>query len=428
MDTHKYTYIVILLVLVLTTLACSLPLSDSGVSPTPTGMPEPTAQANQPVPAPAACPAPGSPVLPERPIWAAYPQTILAFLSAGGSSESLAGGLSAWGALEQTGAGVIEADLNGDASPEVIVALVDPDLILASGAPGNVLVYACADGAYNLVYDAAALYGLAPDTPELLPVRDINADGRPDLIYRTRICGASTCNLGLDVLAWDAATGTLVSELARPILGVPVGDIQFEDVNGDGVEEILVDYGFIGSAGAGPQRAHRETYTWDGSRYTLSESLITTPQEQWFPIHFLQDGDAAAEAGRLDEALDAYYIVLADPDPLVLMGDPQEAEALKVYTRYRIMITQAARGSNADAGAAAAIFAEYTGDGSGWVGGFMAIGRAFWQEYMNANDVAAGCNAAVAYATSNPTSYELLNLFGYANRMYVAVELCPFGG
>lgn len=414
-----------------TVLACNLP-SAGGEPGTSTPVPATDEPGETPAdtPAPVAvCPPESDASLPAaRPPFDQFAVAINDYLSAGGSPAGLEAGLQGWQAIGESGGEVrADTDLSGDGVPEVLVVAVDPERVFALDAPGVVLIYGCAEGAYRLLHQA----GGGPDdieTPQIVALQDLNNSGPVDVVYTETYCGAHTCGVSVYAVTYQPAGDSFASLLARPIEGVPYGEVTLADLTGDGLTEIVVDVGMIGSVGAGPQRATRDTYAWDGAAYTLAESVVTTPESEWYPIHYLQDGDAAAERGDYPAALAAYdAVVLAEDPPTWALGDVETAP-LKLYARYRMMVTYLLAGQPDNAAAAATVFVEAGGGGDGPATGIALIGLTFWNAYEATGSVPQACQAVNAFATAQPDTYSILNEFGYGNRQYAPGDLCPFGG
>lgn len=390
---------------------------------TPTQFTPPTTAA----PISAECPAPGSATLPNTPpTFADYADTIEAYLSGGGSIEELQQTLGTWGGITNEAGGVVATeDLTGDDVPEVVMTVQAPVAQFPdfSFPPGDLYIYGCAGGAYETLYGDYS----TPDrpTPDLVSVEDINEDGRSDVVYTTHYCGAHTCGYNVHALSWQPAT-SVFAELMPEVTGVPNATIGVANEDG-GTTEIIVDVGAIGSAGAGPQRLARDTYVWNGSMYELGSHEITTPMENWFPIHYIMDADDAMDRGELEIAILKYQQMIDLPDPKTLMVGADEIPALEAYARYRIMVAQVMLGDMTAAQATHdALFAEYDAAPDKPGAGFAAMANTFWIQYAATPNVKSACGAVIAYGQAQPQAFEILNMFGYANKYYEAVDLCPF--
>jgi hypothetical protein len=52
------------------------------------------------------------------------------------------------------------------------------------------------------------------------------------------------------------------------------------------------------------------------------------------------------------------------------------------------------------------------------------LAQVFWSKYQESNNLA--CLAANVHANAETDAIDGLNAFGYANRQYVAADMCPF--
>lgn len=439
--------------LILAGLACSAPggapadtpvpsqpapnlTADSATSPvaTPSVTPLLVVTATPP-PLPAEqCPEPGSATLPAAPpIFAEYAATIQDFLTGGGSAADLRTALENWGGINaNVGEVHSEYDYTGDSVPEIVVVVQAPPEQFPNGGdyPVDLYIYGCSDGAYTLLY---ADY-TTPDRPAPREMHvisgnlDLNANGRLDLLYQITNCGAHTCFPAPILIEWDPASG-IFRELSTSMQAAPYGEIRVTNTDGGEFYEIEIDGGSIGSAGAGPQRQYLDTYRWDGVQYTLAEHVVTTPESEWYPIHWLMDADDAFEQADYAGAIALYQHVIDDPNPRYLgmsgLSGVDEMRALRAYARYRIMVSHAAM---SDERAAQAVYdqlsAEYAANPSAPGGGFFLLADVFWRNYSSTQDVSAACLSTVEAATANAESFSILNTFGYGNKYYEPSSLC----
>ncbi len=442
MNTRSAAFRFLFGTLALAALACAAPVP-AGPAATLTPTMTPTSESTEtaegtPPPAPTGLtPAPGSPpprdcvppgnaTLPAQPpVFADYVATLQGYLSGGGSIAGLQTALSSWGGLTAEAGGIVaDQDLTGDGIAEIVVAVQAPaaqfpDIFPAP--PGDLYIYGCVGGSYQTLYGDYS----TPDrpTPDIVAVQDLNVNGRAEVVYTTHYCGAHTCMYALQAVEWQPETAVFAN-LITGATDIPSGAFAIDNQDG-GTSEILVEVGLIGSAGAGPQRQHRDTYAWDGAGFTLSRSIITTPVEEWYPIHYLQDGDRLSETGYPAVAVTLYQQVLDLPEPRVLI-DESEIPALRAYARYRMMIALVLLGDLAAAQQQYdSLWALYGPHPEEPGAGFASLADAFWGAYSATQHVGRACTAVRQYAEANPASYEALNQFGYANRLYGPVELCP---
>jgi hypothetical protein len=215
-----------------------LPPIPASATPTQDGVPVPTPEPTPTLaPMPALTPSAGTP----------DPTALLPYLSDGAQVV-----------------GTVRAELDGDAQPEVMV------LLGLDGGP---------DG---LGYDHLEMMVLeldrAPDQAvawksdqlvgergEALQVRDINGDGRDEVLsYQSMGAAGYT----LYVLGWrDGAFGLLEAKGGYFDGQDHFGDVgvRLEDIDRDGVYEILASYGPAGTS--------TDVYRWDGTAYAFAITM-----------------------------------------------------------------------------------------------------------------------------------------------------------
>jgi hypothetical protein len=365
----------------------------------------------------AACPPSGDPPPPPRPpSFDLYTATLTAYLDAGASPDAVEHLLLDWGAISDDLGGMEAVDMTGDASPEMVVQLVDPspESGTVAGPAGDLLIYHCQAGAVRLAYQGREQ--AAEDWEwfsfELDSIGDVDGDGLDDVDYRTRTCGAHTCFEQLHIVAWD---GEGLSNVAAGMEAYPFPTFEL----GEG--QVLVDVGGIGSAGAGAQRSYQEVWTWDGGSYALSEAVVGPPVSL---IHFVHDGDEALAGGHYLEAIEHYQSMRASSlsSGLVFLDDVQQELAIvNAYNGFKLAVAHTAAG---EASKADREFDRLRSDHPPGTPGqpFLVMADAFWAEFEAAGDAGAACSA-VAVAEGDGEIADLLYA-GYANPEYTPEGLC----
>jgi hypothetical protein len=354
-------------------------------------------------------------VRPARP--ADYPIVIQEYLDTGGDVAALERMLVEWGALPpETPGQVIATDVNGDADPEIIIALWHAGE--AAAPAGDLLIFGRQEAGYALLYQE----GYDPSGPAVRLLRglDANSDGRQDIVYTLSACGAHTCFESLDILTWEGAgfSSLMGGRLAMPYptYAVTPGRIDAES-------------GRVASVGAEPQRDYAEVWEWNGSVFTVTRQIWAPPVYRY---HALLDGDHAFLAGEYPTAVAAYERVIGD-DALQEWGavsgavDPGiERARLAAFARWRLVLTHVRAGDPDGARAAYEhLQAEYPADAVGH--DVAALAEVFWKAYGVAGGVVDGCLALVAAAKEDTSVHDFFNAtYGYANPRWEAVDICPF--
>jgi len=88
--------------------------------------------------------------------------------------------------------------------------------------------------------------------PTILGADDYNDDGMAEAAFTVSQCGASTCMTSVFVVGWD---GSQYSDFFAEPVSQPwtePSEISFQDLDGDGAQEIRVPAGTVSSVGLGP--------------------------------------------------------------------------------------------------------------------------------------------------------------------------------
>ena len=238
----------------------------------------------------------------------------------------------------------------------------------------------------------------------------------------TSTCGAHTCVDRFDVLGWDGAA--FVSLLSAP-LEAPAATFNLVQLDQDPALEIVAQGGLIGSVGAGPQRAAKQVWEWNGAQYVKTTTELA-PVE--YRIHAIYEGDDAFQAGENDRAVDWYSRAVLD-DSLkdwhaeIGYRTQNDRAVLTAYARYRLLLIGVRRGDANARDQLDALLAENPAGSPAFETARMA--QIFWDRYQSTSSWNEACTAANAYANEKYQIFEDLNLFGYANRTYIPADLCP---
>ncbi|MGB0389516.1 MAG: hypothetical protein ACPGWR_32245, partial [Ardenticatenaceae bacterium] len=223
-------------------------------------------------------------------------------------------------------------DLNGDGHYEWVVQVKVPGLeaSLPWGAPAKVWV---ADSvAQRVVYEAASeTFGAL----EVLALQDLTGDGLSEVLYEIRNCGAHTCYQAYYLLSYHQSDAPRLlhfslanqdqdqdqdqdqeqdqeqdqdqdqdqADNTSPLANMPSSEWAVEDWTGDGLPDLVLSGGMIGSATLGLQRARTEVYAWDGELMSLAEVRYQPSDLRYFK---LLDGNNAFASGDYNLALLLY--------------------------------------------------------------------------------------------------------------------------
>ena len=384
------------------------------LAPTPSITPTPTRVPNCPAPNPnAAWIAP--------PDFSGYPGSIGDFLSAGGSSDALKTILTNASSINAQFGGLWSVDLTGDGDLEMIVSIFDPlGPVFGPMPSGDLLIYGCVNRATPLLYQDTGQPML-----QVKQIGDLIDAGRGGQVAAVRSeCGAHTCFDTLDVLGWD---GARFVSLMGERLQMPYPTYTFAHLDGDAAFEIQAVSGKIASVGAGPQRTITQTWDWNGAQYVKTGEVVSPPE---YRIHLVHDADDQLVRGNSTGAIEMYNRVISDDtlkDWQVELGleKPTDRADLIAYAWYRLMIADVHLG---DAASAQAAFDRLSTDFPAGAPGhaYQQLAQVFWSEHQATYSLSAACLAANRHANNVTDAIDGLNAFGYANRQYVAADMCPW--
>jgi hypothetical protein len=373
------------------------------VSPTPTPSPLPTA---------AARPSPTSVAIPPRPEdFEDYASTILAFLNASqGDEDGLRTMLEGWEALQHV-SDLLRVDVDDDGVGEFVAVVVDPSEEYGINLRGDLLVVDKDGEDFTLVYSAAGDSTLTD--PALLEVDDLNGDGHTEIAYSSTSCGAHTCYITVQIVS--SGTGTF-EDLTGGGIGMSYAQAGFVDWDGDGVQDLVLQGGTIGSVGAGPQRERMESYKWDGRSYVLSETAYAPSNYLYFKV---LDANGALLDGEYERAVLLYREAI-DDDTLQIWMKEQEREELAAFSRYRLSLSYLLMGEDALAQDVREELLSAQRDDI-----YAQVVDVLWDAYAQDGDLRAACERVGEFAADHPETASVLADYGYANPTFTPEEVCP---
>jgi hypothetical protein len=399
----------------------------------PTSEPTPEAAvATAPPAAPSQCPAPSqSPIAPGQPAaFADAVPALVAYLNAGASVSASIELLKSWGYIlnlpnsaDMLGT-VQHARLMPGDDQQMVAVLYSPADKETVSRHGDAVVLKCEAGAVQVAYHALDDAALGSDVfnPRVLATGDVTGDGLGDLSLLLGDCGASTCFDGVYILS--LVNGAFTNVIPN-FEWVPFPTFNYTPAAGGTAQDLQVHAGFMGSVGAGPQRAVTDTWAFDGTVFTRTASVKEPPV---YRIHALQDGDAAFRHKDFAAAEALYRRVINDPSLQSWEGNAplrNEPQVLAAFAYVRLMEVAAAQDDMASLQAAFDnLNTAAPQDSPGEI--YAQLGEAFYNAYNASKDHAKACEATVKFAEKNQNTYAVIgqDTFGYANMDYQATDMC----
>ncbi|MEJ2149812.1 MAG: hypothetical protein P8Z40_10040, partial [Chloroflexota bacterium] len=103
-------------------------------------------------------------------------------------------------------------------------------------------------------------------------VRDINANGVPDIVFVWGFCGVSICTHHVQVIEW--ADGVYVERITEEV-SMSQAQFSLTDPDDDGIWDIVLETpGTASSLSIGPRYQEQMRLAWDGSEYVVVEHVI----------------------------------------------------------------------------------------------------------------------------------------------------------
>jgi tetratricopeptide (TPR) repeat protein len=414
MSTSRTLRLVVTILVAASVAACTLEISPAE---SPTSTPLATLAAAKsatptlgPSPTPAETPTSVS-IPPRPPDFDQYMETILRFLrDSGGDEDGLRTMLVEWGALRHV-TDLLRVDLDDDGLGELLMVVVDPSPEYGINVRGDLLVVDRTDEKFELAYSAAE--GSILLDPALMEVDDLNGDGLTEMAFSFTECGAHTCFTTVHIVTSGAGN---YQNLTGEGIAMSYVEPYFSDRDGDGLRELIMHGGTIGSVGAGPQRERTEVYTWNGGAYVLSETVYDYSNYLYFRV---LDANQALMGGEYERAATLYREAIDNPSLDVWMEE-SEREGLVAFSRYRLSLAHLVLGEVELAQASLDELLVEQPDNL-----YAQVAQVFWDTYQRTANLRAACEEVGAFAAANPETAEVLTNYGYGNPTFTAEEVCP---
>ncbi len=312
---------------------------------------------------------------------------------------------------------LIDLEVNGNEDVDLALALSALDLE-DTVSYSLVLVIECDPDRCEIVHQQ--VYDDAATDPPLLSAQDLDGDGMTDLLVSSRHCGAHTCFLEVEALAWRE--GGMRNLFAGPTDDLPNPEFRLIGPLENGRFLIEITATGIGSAGAGPFRQFTRTWSWSDEQ-DLFVQAMEFYQDPEYRIHQLHVADELFTSGELEAARAAFLKVVQDDN---LSDWISGGENLSAYAYYRIgLITLLLDGEARTQYPFAQLQGAYPPGTEG--SAYLDLAGVFWEFYSEGQDWSSACHAAIDYARENSQTIIEPLYYGYANKTYSPEDMCPYG-
>ncbi len=325
---------------------------------------------------------------------------------------------------------------NADFEPDREVAVAVFGWSPGSGLAHLILVLKPGPGAADVVFEQLIPRGWPLDSvyrgfikssyQPVIAVGDLNSNGIGELVYAIGACGMNTCYHDVRIVEGRPEGYVVTHPDALPSSdeerhrGIFMSNsrIEVEDVDGDGLSEVVVTGGTVGSAGAGPRRERTESWGWDGSRYVL-ESITRETTDLLY--HHIVDAEQYIYEEDYFGAL-AKYLAIRVTSGLVAAGKDNEEPELRAWVDYRIALLML-RADITYEEARPYLDSAISSHEEGLLHSDLA--EAFRQALDSGSGLREACEAADNYVSDHLGELASFWDYGWLNGWFSPVSVCP---
>jgi len=327
---------------------------------------------------------------------------------------------------------------------------------------GIFYIYGCQNGEYRILFHQR--YESFDDPYRVEYIKDGNNNGYPEMTFWI---GAATHGMhAYEMIEWDRGglrTLLLTSDdeyferggTSNIVHVEATGFVYYKDINGDNVEEIVVDTGFpiwtSYESGLPFQNVIRY-HKWNGKYYSYYRQYYGPPE---YRFQAIQNGDRLSNTYEYEYAINSYKLAIWDnnlqwwteerrlflqniwrnQEPTLLPPkiDIQEYPNLSAYAYYRLLLIYTMQKDipkmNITLSSLKSKYHQYQTGYS-----YVELASLFWDKFQVTNDIKLSCEAAITYANDHPReilSYlgngeHAVAYFGIQSIQYEPEDICPF--
>lgn len=330
------------------------------------------------------------------------------------------------------------ADFDGDGTNEIVLGLINSFSKTEYGGGFNIgllAIFKKNNSEYSLSFSESPIEGL----PEFKTIEDINKDGKTELVFVTRLCGAHTCSWSAKVLQWSNNKWISLGEG-----GTTDSSIEIKDVDNDGIKEIVAHGGLVASAGAGnKQREATLIYKYNPitKKYGLSEKIYDPIEDNYFRMldiyYALKKNDTEKAQKIIDDTLQkprwqifsSKFGVESSEQSPESYAENASAQKINAYIYNEIMLNYIAK--NGEIGLLGTLFtldqmeAEFEKIANHGAQPYIEGARALHEVFKTTKDYKLACQAMEDKIASYGEQAEFFNWYGYNEEHIKPSETCP---
>ncbi len=393
------------------------PTPEMKPTPSPEPSPQPSPPPTQP-PSPTPIPA-GPPASSAPPVDVPCPTSlesvdadVARVLMLSEAQETLtAQWLQVCGLLQDAARPVQKADINQDGRDDVAVVVQGTDA--PTGMPQDmVLVFLALSEKYAVTF-RPSVQGRA----DLLAFRDVNADGRVDLVWKEETCRGSDCFTTVRVYTWKGPKAKFAA-FSEGEIGMANVRVWLEDVDPGNGDEIVLHGGIVRAISAGPQRTWTEIWASRGGAPYQLVSRAYDPSDCLY--HWVLDGNRALAEGRVEDAITAFQAVVGDKSLIACWFRPDEETELRTFGWFRLALAYGYLGQSDMVRTVVNQATEVYPDQP-----YIRALQTWYQAYEKEQNAGKACQALADFVQKNPILWEMLADYGYANPTFGPQDVCP---
>lgn len=246
---------------------------------------------------------------------------------------------------------------------------------------------------------------------------DLTGDGRSELITEQTDCGVNNCYNTYKIIS---ALGERMGAITGGF-GMSYSTIQLEDRTGDGLPDLLVHGGLLGSSGAGPRRQETAVYAWTNPGIG-QVALELDPAV--FRVHVLYEANEAFDRFDDETAVSLYLRVindetLKDTASYWHIIGPFDYDDSRRFAAFRLILLYLRQGSEDEAlHWRDWLTANYANNQ------IAQAAQRLFNELESDHHLATACTKITAWLASTDATGVLSDL-GYGNPQLDTTTLCP---